>query len=170
MHDMTEEDFNTVIKLLSEYSRLLRASVELRYQSRRRRSFAVIGIVALLLLGLAGIVVLLLALNGAFGGKNAPLTAILAPAFCTLSALLLAFPVAAMIIDESKRVATTGQDIDVLARKLERAIGYASALDEHKIQSFARRLELDLQLTAAEAILIDAGFTEQQRDPDRIPR
>ncbi len=73
-----------------------------------------------------------------------------------------------ILTDERQRSKLSRQDIDVLARKLRRIIDLASALDEHKLNSFAKRLELDLQLTEAEATLLYAGYDSENLERDRV--
>ena len=157
---VTEEDVDTVIRLLSQYSDYLKESVDRRY--RGRRSLAMLGVVTSATLGIGSVFIALLftlpALQNATGFPAA--TLVISTAIPTIILVSILLAVATIVNDERRRMRLVKRDIDTARRKLRRAIDLASALHEYKVESSVKRLELDLQLSEAEAILLYAGYDE----------
>ncbi|HWE60808.1 MAG TPA: hypothetical protein VHB98_03780 [Chloroflexota bacterium] len=157
-----EEDVDLLIGLLAEYSRRLRASVDLRYQSRRRRALASLGTTIVLFVVVVGVVVL--PLTGIFNGRDSNGPMIILGVITALFIVFSAFTVMTMFVDEQRRSERTEQDIDLLASKLDQLIDHASAIEEEAIAGGARRLALALQLAEVEASMVYAGLAEYEED------
>ena len=166
---LTEEDVDTVIRMLSQYSDYLKESVDRRY--RGRRSLATLGVIAAATLVTAIVAVAILASLAVRRSSTtlSPMTLTIVTAILTILLVSILLAVATIVKDERRRARLVARDIDTSGRKLRRVIDLASALHEYKVESFAKRLELDLQLSEAEAILLYAGYDEAAQKAERTP-